>query len=272
VLSVAVMAHPSRSAFVETLVPELPGAEVVWDEKNDRWDTGRRSLLAYDPRASHHVVVQDDAILCRDFLGGVEAAAAVAGESPIGLYTGRVRPHQNTITPTVRRALAQGAPFMVAPGPYWGVALVIPTAHIDELVAWGDGNPTILNYDRRIAAWYEQQAVECWYTVPSLVDHRPVDENPSLISGRVGNRRAHRFCTGSALDIDWTRPPAHMNRTVVYRHRKTGEVRRVIEGSTRDRNLARTERWDKEPQTDGTTQERRTGRHLDDVRVGGGRR
>lgn len=246
-LSVAVMAHPSRAAFVEELTPQLPGAEVVWDERNDRWDTGRRSLLAYDSRASHHVVVQDDAILCTDFLAGVEAAVAFSGENPVGLYTGRVRPHQATITPAVKGALAAGAPFLVAPGPYWGVALAIPTAHIDELVAWGDENPQIKNYDRRIGAWYDRvKSLECWYTVPSLVDHRPVKENPSLVKGRIGNRRAHRFCRGSALDVDWAAPPAYMNRTVTYRHLRTNAVRRVLEGSTSEVNLARTGRWKKE--------------------------
>jgi hypothetical protein len=244
-LSVTIMAHPVRVAFVKGLQRQLPEASVVWDELNDRWDTGRRSLLAYDPRASHHCVVQDDAILCKDFLAGVEVAASAAGENPIGLYTGRVRPHQRTITPAVRRALKAGAPFMVAPGPYWGVGLVIPTAHIDELVTWGDERPQIKNYDRRIAAWYEERGAECWYTVPSLVDHRPVGENPSLVNGRIGDRRAHEFCRGSALDVDWMGKPVYMNRTVLLENVRSGARRRVPDGSTEERHLIRSKRWRK---------------------------
>lgn len=59
-LSVAVMAHPARAAFVDELTGLLDRpAKVVWDERQDRWDTGRRAMLAYDPACTHHLVVLD---------------------------------------------------------------------------------------------------------------------------------------------------------------------------------------------------------------------
>lgn len=207
-LSVSVMAHPRRAAWANDLARHLGGVPVVWDRQNDRWETGRRSLLAFEASADHHLVVQDDAILCKDFLPAVERAAAAAGEHPIGLYVGRVRPHQTTITPAVELALRKSAPWLSGYGPFWGVAIVIPTAHILDLVRWGDEHPSIPNYDRRIEAWYTARRVDCWYTVPSLADHRSVQENPSLIAGRNGDRQAHVFCGDrSALEIDWSLPP-----------------------------------------------------------------
>lgn len=212
-LSVALMAHPSRAAFVDELQTQLPEAELVLDQRNDRWDTGSRSLLAHDPAASHHLVIQDDAVICRDLVKGAERAAQAAGERPVALYTGKVRPHQKTINPAVRRARKMGIPWIATRGPLWGVGIIVPAAHIPELVEWGNDHPKIANYDRRIEAFYTEKGIDCWYTVPSLLDHRPVHENPSLIEGRTGNRTAHWFIgDDSPLDIDWNRAPMRVRR------------------------------------------------------------
>lgn len=246
-LSVAIMGHPRRSEFVEVLRAQLPGAEVVLDRKNDRWETGRRSLLAYDPGASHHLVVQDDAILCRDLVAGAASAASAAsaaGDRPLGLYVGKTRPHRETVTPALEHARHSGAPWLEMKGPWWGVGIVIPVPHIEQLVAWGDAHPKIRNYDRRIAAWYEEQGIDCWYTVPSLVDHRPVAQNPSLVEGRTGNRQAHFFIgeDESALDVDWSKPPVTID--CAFRHKKNGMERRAVIGTPRYRRLVRHRDWE----------------------------
>ncbi|SFD14356.1 hypothetical protein [Streptomyces aidingensis] len=206
-LSVAVMAHPKRRHFVAELTAALDvEAPVVWDERNDRWDTGRRSLLAHDPQASHHLVVQDDAVVCRDLAAAAARAAEAAGERPVALYTGRVRPYRARVAQAIEGARAAGATWLEMEGPWWGVALVIPTAHIPDLVAWGDGRPDVPNYDKRIARWYGHQGIACWYSIPSLVDHRSVAENPSLVPGRTGDRHAHCFIGhgSSGLDVEWS--------------------------------------------------------------------
>lgn len=219
VISVAVMAHPSRRKFVDLLFLGLDSpASVVWDQRNDRWDTGRRALLAHDPAADYHLVVQDDAVPCLDFVAGAERAAMVAGERPVGLYVGRTRPHRELVTPAIEQALEAGFTWFEHEGPWWGVAIVVPTAHIEELVEWGDGRGDIPNYDRRISRYYYEQEIKCWYTLPSLVDHRPVDENPSLVKGRTGNRQAHQFIgkDRSALEIEWGTEPFRVPDGMVF--------------------------------------------------------
>jgi len=233
-LSVAVMAHPSRRRWVDPLLADLGGAvEVVWDRRNDRWDTGRRALLAHDSHATHHLVVQDDAIVCRDLPAGAAAAAAgKAADRPVCLYTGRVRPHPAKVARAVARARAAGLTFIEMGGPWWGVAIVLPTGHIPHVVRHGDLATRIANYDRKISDWYRRQHLACWYTVPSLVDHRPVLHNPSLIAGRDGNRRAHGFlgCGRSASEVVWSdlAMPASGTTpgTVAFASRTT---RRVVE-------------------------------------------
>lgn len=203
-LSVAIMAHPSRERYIPALRRRLPGAEVVWDEKNDRWDTGRRSIMAHDPDAKRHLIVQDDAILSKRFLAGVrEALEHVPEDSPASFYLGKTMPHG----PYVDRALrqAEGKSWLAMRGPWWGVAIALPVHQIQPMVEYCD-LLDIPNYDRRMSRYFEDHGIECWYSLPSLVDHRVGEENPSLVHGRgaTAGRVAHSFAV-STEGLRWDR-------------------------------------------------------------------
>ena len=75
-LSVSVMAHPSRSHWVHELRERvgIEYANVAWDRGLGIWDTCSRAWEMHDPAATHHLVLQDDALPCRDLLAGLEAA------------------------------------------------------------------------------------------------------------------------------------------------------------------------------------------------------
>lgn len=216
-VSVAIMAHPRRAAFI----PELEAAldrptTVVWDDgSNSRWGTGRRALLAYDPDATHHLVLQDDAVIPRDLVAGLEAALAHAPQDvPVCLYVGKVRPYREMVTEYVNRA--RDTSWLVMDRINWGVAIVFPTRIIDDLVAHCD-TQTIPNYDTRMSKWFEAKHIPVWYPWPSLVDHR---ESPSLVPGRGhAGRVAHRFigADASALDIDYSGQVLHLPNANDYR-------------------------------------------------------
>lgn len=210
-VSCAVMAHPSRKGMVDELLADLDRpVKVVWDEINDRHDTGIRAVEAYDPSCTHHLVLQDDVVPCRDLLAGVERALThVPGDVPVSLYVGRVRPFRRAVE---RAAVqAEGASWITMAGIYWGPAIVLPTAVIDELSPWFRAS-TIQNYDRRLSKWFKNQGLPCWYTWPSLVDHRG---DRSLVRPSTAVRRAHRFLgvDVSALSVDWTGPRVDMDGT-----------------------------------------------------------
>lgn len=208
-LSIAVMAHRKREAWVPDLEKQLgPDTQVVWDQKNDRWDTGARSLMAFDPTKTHHLVVQDDALLPPDFVAGVlKMLRHVPDGHPVGLYYGRVRPKGLETERLVAKASQSKASFIVHNGPWWGVGIIVPTDQAAAVVNWGNNRSQIPNYDRRISRFYQSIGVDCYYTVPSLVEHRHGKENPSLVPGRTGtNRRAWQFVSKSALTHRWDGP------------------------------------------------------------------
>lgn len=244
-LSACIMAHPKRAHFVDELRERVGEIPVIWDRDDDRWDTGRRAMLAYDPKASHHLVLQDDAMPSRNLLQAAGKAVEAAGEHPVSLYIGDVRPSQHLVMPAVKYARERNSPWLILEGPWWGVGIVMPTAHIEEMARWGERHHHIVNYDKRITKWYLREAkLQCWYTVPSLVDHRPVDENPSLVAGRTGDRRAQWFIgeERSGLEIDWTLPPTDLKCT--FRNKRNGRLVRVHIGGKNWRRMHNTRIWE----------------------------
>jgi hypothetical protein len=205
-ISVAVMAHLRRRAWANDLADQLD-AQIVWDRNNDRVETGLRSLQAYDPAASHHLIVQDDAIICRDLIPALELAVKVSEDRIVVLYFGNGLGYSKaTVRQLADRATQQGASWISWRGTIWGVAILTPTVHLDRLIASYQRDP-LTNYDTRLENCARKRRVEWWHTWPSLVDHRSGPSNPSLVPGRTNrDRRAYRFIGAdtSALSVDWS--------------------------------------------------------------------
>jgi hypothetical protein len=212
-LSVQVMAHAKRGHRVGELVERLgiTGDQVTWDRKENRWDTGRRAWLNHDPAADWHMVIQDDALPCRDLIATLEQAIPHIGERAIVCpYIGTRRPAKLKVSRVVEQAQEINASWVKMQTLNWGVAILAPTSTIIEMIAWCDGQ-TYPNYDRRVGQYYWRE--RHWHTYctwPSLVEHWDYPEG-SLI-GHGGDRVAHGFIGAdrSGLDVDWAGPVAEM--------------------------------------------------------------
>lgn len=213
-VSVAIMAHPSRAAYVAELQGKLDRpATVVWDEKQDRIDTGTRALLAGSPDATHHMVIQDDAIPLKDLVAGVEKILnnpRFSKDIPLCLYAGNV----GTFTRHFNRQW-KSSPFswLLMQGMNWGVAVVIPRLELVPLVNFMlKPERREPQYDLRISRYFEFRRIKVWYPIPSLVDHR---HGPSLLEGHGEGRHAWKFLgeEASALDFDFDGKFAIVNLT-----------------------------------------------------------
>lgn len=220
-LSAVIMAHPARAREVEELQEALdrevpvqfdPNPEPSADPKQ-RWANGRAAFERIDPDSDWGMVIQDDALVSRDLLAGLEVALDVLG--PDGLvspYAGTGRPDQLNVRRAIKRATDGGHSWWCTRSLNWGVAIVVPTHTIPDMLKWcSHSSKARANYDLRIGLYYRDvMKWRTWYTMPSLVDHRDED---SLVGHDGGPARvAHRFNQGSALDVDWTRvPPEGLN-------------------------------------------------------------
>lgn len=216
-LSIAIMAHPSRMEFVDNLREQLPSAEVVLDRGRGIWDTAARAWRAYGRACLWHLVVQDDAILCNDFQKhATMALASVDPIRPVSFYLGGPRPHAEIVAPALEKAQQTGTPWLEMEGPWWGVAYALPAATIPEVLEWGDSVTETERDERRVAWYFAKQGIRCWYTCPSLADHRTNEEAPSLFQQNPVTRQARWFVGDEIPSLDWKQDPLVIPDTVSY--------------------------------------------------------
>jgi hypothetical protein len=210
IVSFTIMAHPKRKEWAEELAHRL-NCDITWDQKNDRHDTGLRAIKAYNPKATHHCVVQDDAVVPDNFTRAVKQACRYAHpNAPIGLYYGGKGKVSSAHAKAAIEAEKHNASWLVRKGPIWGPGIVYPVRTIPNLIEYF-ANSAVQNYDRRVMRYYQSINQDCWYTFPSLVDHRQ-EENPSLCGHDRGNRVAKQFIgPRNALEIDWSGPVLKAN-------------------------------------------------------------
>lgn len=199
-LSVSVMAHPSREQFFPYLREKL-GQDVPFsiDEKSEGvWPNCRRSWELFDPEAMYHVVVQDDAIVCDNFVKRAEDVICRAiervnrrygtnGELPaINFYYGS----RANMKEEAEAGLSQG--FIIKPTPKWGVAICLPTEIIPEMLEWTKRCSTWRD-DARIGMFLADKGIRTYFPMPSLISHRSAAETPSLIEDPGKHRKAYKF-------------------------------------------------------------------------------
>lgn len=219
------MAHPARGEHARRLSADL-GVPVTWDEEGppsgagDRvWRTARRTWLAHDPDADWHVLIQDDAYPCPDFLAGLAAALErVPTPAIVSPYLGKGRNVPNRWAAMADRADAQLASWVRSTKVMWGVCLAAPVSLIPDMVTWCDRKAGMPD-DMRLSSWAQRHHVEVWYTWPSLVDH---GTEASLTKHRAADRVARRHHQGSALELSWGGPVVDDPMTIRRRGPRSG--------------------------------------------------
>jgi hypothetical protein len=194
-LATRIMAHPSRAEWAEEIAAET-GAVIVWDEVNHPWDTRKRAMIdGAESGASHVCILQDDIILSEGLVGVLTEIVQHSTFHPVGIYSGD--------SPQTRAAMRYDPdPWWAGTGPIWGPGSIVPAVDIPEIIAFGD-RMRIFADDIRIWHYYRREKVWCWYTVPSLIQHRT--GHGSLVGSRKRDRQALRF--GSGVGLDWSKEP-----------------------------------------------------------------
>ncbi len=187
----AIAAHPIREQFVAELVESIKSPDAVtiaWDREEDIWDTHQRAWLQVPEWATHHLVLQDDALVCEDFYQLACSAAGRMPANPISFYFGNALNHPKIVR-TTQQAQRENASWIKASGTWWGVAVMLPRQLINDMIKFCQ--PRRETYDRRLTIWCEDREHEVFYPYPSLVEHR--DEPSVLYPGRRPGRKAYRY-------------------------------------------------------------------------------
>lgn len=210
-LSIAIQHHPDRAELLGPLMAALTPAHVLVardptpTEKPNALRTYLSALRLAPASCSHHLILQDDVTLCRNFVAGAKLALVARPDEPVSFFCSS-QPLE--AAHRIRCAQDRGETFALLEPRRWtpAVALAWPVALAGEFVEFveGQGWPSGFGADdEAIGRFLRGRGVSAWATVPSLVEHP--DATPSLIGRRMrkGRCAAYYIGDGDPLAILW---------------------------------------------------------------------
>lgn len=195
--------RPDRRLWTQAMIEHLRGEDrdipiaLVEDtQRQGCWPTYRRTLEAAG-EAPHHLVLQDDLGLCRDFVAAVKELIRVRPGNLIALYSN---------AKSVVAAMLRRESWIEKEG-ICGPAMIWPRELIGEFLAWQDAHidPGFEFDTVRVTMWLVKTSRKAFATVPSLTQHLGCESSTlglnctsKVATWYIGDER-------SALDVDWSR-------------------------------------------------------------------
>ena len=213
---VRVQHHPSREDALARLLSGLDDARVeVLEHSSDPpspW-AGYQRCLSTLPPAGHIAVLQDDTIVCQNFIPALDLIAAANPDAPVVLFCGGL---PRRTAHTVRVALGRASYVDLSPNEFLPVVAVLwPVRLAAAFLEWTVANQkrmpgtAFARSDDAIGGrWVRFTRQRVRVTVPSLVQHP--DDVASTIGKRAragADRSRVAACwigDGDPLDIDWS--------------------------------------------------------------------
>jgi len=186
------MAVEKRRAWAEALSQQLGNCPIAFDPHTrfnigNVWENSVRAWKLQNREADWCLVVQDDAILCENFLEKAQEHLERAGENnaAIQFYVGNGGHYEEFID-----HIDKG--FIVKREMIWGVAIALKSELIDDMIRFGNSYRSWQD-DIKIKHFLLQNNIPTYFPLPCLVDHRKMDENPSFASPADGDRYSPIF-------------------------------------------------------------------------------
>lgn len=203
-IAVNIMAVPERMDMADELLSHLsPETRVLVDEEHRGvWYNAKRAWSTYPSDATHVAVLQEDAEVCRDFIGTLERIVA---EEPT---------HVVTLCPfgkTLGRKAQQGVRWVrMYPWRTFGVANVMPVKRAESWLRWCSKHmpDNLEGYensdDGRLGDYLLQTRIPLYAVLPAPVQHR----HGRSVIGHNDRRNLRSYASiptnVSGLSIDWS--------------------------------------------------------------------
>jgi hypothetical protein len=175
--------------------PDIPLRVVEDTHQEGCWPTYRRALEAACG-SSHHVVLQDDVGLCRDFIGSLREVIRARPANLITLYTN---------SRSVFRARQRGETW-VEKASVAGQAVIWPNELIGEFIEWQSAHieSDFPWDDVRVSMWLSKTSKRAFATVPSLAQHLGCGLSTLGLNGRSKVAAWYIGAHKSGIGIDWS--------------------------------------------------------------------
>lgn len=192
-LSIVIMASRKREAWAKELSSKLNNCPIAFDPHarfniGNVWENCKRAWMLQDRSKEWSLVIQDDAILCNNFIERAEKHLKQASKfgCAIQFYLGNSPQYEEQFRSFFKKG------YLIKVEMCWGVAIAMKTELIDKMISFG--NATI-NWqdDIKIKQFLLKNHIPTYYPIPGLVDHRQENDNPSLVKSKDGNRFSNFF-------------------------------------------------------------------------------
>jgi hypothetical protein len=179
-IDIKIMAHPSRRSNVLKILKQLDMDEsiVVYDDRENGGDalyTAKKAwTMPIDIEKTHRLVLQDDVLLCDNFLEIVNAIINTIPNKVISLFN------------MIPAELAKDRQCCYKKyNTLSGVAIIMPKIHIQDCWQWIDMQDDNNNCDDLMIAKYcECHHIAMFTTLPAIVQHIGDTEYKSLLSAK----------------------------------------------------------------------------------------
>lgn len=210
-LSIAIMHCPyyaERQLIVKRIINQIGHSNILnkledfaviedWKKKGV-WHNGKKSWeFCLSTKATHHLVLQDDIILCEDFLPTVKKLIEVFPNKIMSLYANRKICEEAKLKNIRWVEISDGT---------WGQALLFPREQTKLFLVWEKNNilENFKSFDARAAIYCVKNNVTPLCPMPSLVNHL-LPSNSTL--GYNNKKRVARWFEEkkSYLQYNWSK-------------------------------------------------------------------
>ena len=169
-LSVAIMTHPVRTAQLQNLIDQIGDqieyAIIIDEEGLGIWGNAMNAWRAYIPEATHHMVLQDDVILSKNFFRVAKKLISIVHATDSISFCDKLQSEMNL-------AEREGFHWVVTTKVRHGQCLVQPVGQIEDFIQFSEWfvRPDY-DYDSgRLEMFLKRHRRGIWHSVPSLVEH-----------------------------------------------------------------------------------------------------
>lgn len=211
VLSVVVQTCAARRELGERLLAKLEATSVrgvdvvgmaVDEEMNGPWASAKLGWQM--ATGDYHLMLQDDVVLCRDFLDAAKMLTGMCHDRAMSFYVA---------TAAATQAREQGKHWVEMRAILAGQAIALPHAMVGDFLQWEADNAEEMLHvegfwdDSRLQWFYRRMGIRALVPVPCLVQHNLDVKSQVGTATKVGKHlRRSRWFLGenhSPFSIDW---------------------------------------------------------------------
>lgn len=162
------------------------------------WENARRAFEKHSPTATHHLHIQDDVGLCKDFVEGLYKLVEARPRDAITLYM--------TSKATCEKARAADIHWIACHGVCWGPATLLPLHLLYQYLDWERAH-VLSDYkssDGRMEFWSYYTNTPVYAELPTFTEH--LEPLTSSLGHPPMESKVSSWFIGdqSPLTIDWS--------------------------------------------------------------------